>query len=981
MKKAVASLVCTFYLPAVCFLLLLASPVLGAAVQSTELRGTIADETGAVIGGAQVTLDDGQGHKQVAQSDESGRYRIAAIAPAVYTLTVAQEGFATFSQQIDLTSRRTAPLNVTLKVIITEQMQVKPDTPGISVEPDRNLSAITLTGADLEALPDDPDELLDVLRQMAGSTGSPGDATVYVDGFREGGRLPPKEAIAMIRINASPYAAEYSEHGRGRIEIITKPGTSRMHGGFRFNFLDSALNARNAASPLKPSFQSRTFNFYLSGPIIRNRWSFFFDAERREQDPNGVVNAFVIDPKTFAITPFSTAVLTPSGLTNFTIRTDYLATKRNTIGVWYRHTINDQLNQGVGGFNLPGQGSDRSSRDETFRFSLTTTATEHSVNEIRMELSKRTTEAHGNVSGPQIDVFQAFNSGGNQTLTSNTNDNLEYTDNFTYTLNKHTFRAGIRMDAVHFADINQSNFSGIFIFASDFERDSNGVPIVNSQGSRTPISAIEAYRRTLLGLPGYGPSQFSITRGDPFVGLSQWEFGSFIQDDWRVSPSLTISAGLRHEFQTHLQDKLNFAPRFSLAWAPGGKTAKGTIRAGAGVFYSRLDPGITADTTRLDGEHQLQIVIQRPDFFPNVPATFTGAEVRQATIKEKDPSLNAPYQIITSIGYERQLPWKLFGSIQYEYQRGVHLLLTRDINAPLPGIGAPQSGSRPLADQGQILQYESVGTSVRHDMLVTLRGNIGRRFSFQGNYVLATTHSTTDGSGTTPADSYNIALDYGRANYDTRHRFFMFATINLPRDFRISPFITAASGRPFNITTGFDNNGDRIFSDRPAFASANDPGAIVTPFGIFNPNPKAGDLIIPRNFGNGPSQVNLNMNFSKTIGFGPPPPSNWPGQARNQQDGQQPRPGGQRPRGAGGPGGGGRGGAGGFGGGGGGRGGDAGGADQNHKYTVTFNVNVNNILNHTNLGNFNGVLTSPLFGLSNSAAQARRIELAARFNF
>jgi len=169
---------------AACVLLLLAVS-LAYAGQQEDVRGTVTDETGAIIVGAKITLDDGHGHKQSAASDEGGHYRFAAVAPSIYTLTVSAQGFADFSQSIDLTSKRTAPLNITLKVIISEKMTVSTDAPGISVEPDRNLSGITLQGVELEALPDDPDELLDVLKQMAGTTGAPGDTSVYVDGFLE----------------------------------------------------------------------------------------------------------------------------------------------------------------------------------------------------------------------------------------------------------------------------------------------------------------------------------------------------------------------------------------------------------------------------------------------------------------------------------------------------------------------------------------------------------------------------------------------------------------------------------------------------------------------------------------------------------------------------------------------------------------------------------------------------------------------------
>src|SRR5258708_10420736 len=153
---------------AACVFLLLSWALEVFASQSQEFHGTVTDETGAIIVAAKVTLDDGQGQKQVALSDEAGRYRFAAVALARYTLTVSAQGFADFSQPIDLTERRTAPLNVTLKVVISEKMEVNTDTPGISVEPDKNLSGITLQGLDLDALPDDPDELLHVLKEIEG---------------------------------------------------------------------------------------------------------------------------------------------------------------------------------------------------------------------------------------------------------------------------------------------------------------------------------------------------------------------------------------------------------------------------------------------------------------------------------------------------------------------------------------------------------------------------------------------------------------------------------------------------------------------------------------------------------------------------------------------------------------------------------------------------------------------------------------------
>jgi hypothetical protein len=954
-------------------LLNLAGGLPRALAQSNEIRGTVTDETGAVIVAATVTLDDGNGHKQTTRTDEGGHYRFVGVQSGNYSLAVSSEGFDQFSQQVAIPSPRPEPVNITLKVSIKEQMEVRTDTSGISTEPDMNISSITLSGSDLEALPDDPDELLDTLRQMAGTTGAPNDTSLYVDGFLEGGRLPPKEAIQMIRINNNPFSAEYQEHGVGRIEIITKPGASQFHGGFRFNFDDSALNARNPFQPVKIPSQVRAYNAFFTGPVIKNRWGFFFNFERRDSDNNAIVSATILDPATLQPVPFATTILTPARLMSFDVRSDVLLSKLHSLRLWFRRTTNDLANQGVGGFSLPEQGATSRSIDDTFRIAFTTMASEHLVNEARMELSQRGTTAHANSSAPAISVLQAFTSGGNQgqVFSDNTNRNLQFTDDVTYTLNRHTIKFGTRVVSAQLLNRNESNFGGTFTFGTDVERDSNGSPILDAHGQPIPIPAIDAYRNTLMGLPGYRPSQFSIQLGDPFVGFSQWNFSWYAMDDWKLSPRLTLSGGLREELQTHLQDKINLAPRMSIAWAPD-KNRKSTIRAGAGIFYAGLSSGITADAIRLDGQHQESIVIPRPDFFPNIPASFAGIDPRFTTIRIKAPDLNDPYSIISSVEYDRALPKNLVASIGYSYQKGVHLLRTRDLNAPIPG-----SGVLPFPGQGPILDYESTGESVRQDLRLSVRANLGRRLNLFGNYILASTHANTDGAGTAPANSYDLSTEWGRASFDQRHHVFVGGTIALPRGFRISPLIQIASGRPFNITTGRDNNLDSIFTDRPAFATISEPGAVITPFGIFNPNPLPGDQIIPRNFGNGPGMVLASLNFSKTFGFGPAPQRTGL-QVQNPGGGN----GGGRMRGAGGGGGGRGGGGGGFlGAGPGGFGGGPTSASDAHRYTVTFNVNFTNILNHTNLGPYNGVLTSPLFGLASSALQPRRIELAMRFNF
>jgi hypothetical protein len=1015
MKKTIAISLSSLLLIASLFGLV--GPGAAYAQGLIELRGTVIDETNAYISAAPLTLDDGQGKKYTAVADDHGRYRFT-VKPGVYTLTVEVEGFAKFTQQIDLTTKPSGAFDVKLKVMLAENVDVKDNSAAVSTEPDKNLSAITLTEKDLEALPDDPDELLQTLKQMAGAAGGGDDASVYVGGFRERGQLPPKEAILRISINQNPYSAEFSERGDARIEIITKPGADTYHGGFNFSFNDESLNARDAFATFRAPYQYRRYGGYFSGPIIHNRWGFFFDMQRNETDGNDYVNAIVLDPVTFLPTPFTATVLTPTRSTNFSIRSDYLVTKQHSIGVQFRHSESESHRGGGGAFTLPERGSNSTSSESTMRFSLTTIASEHAVNEMRLQLSRRESMSRALSTNVAINVLDAFNGGGSQSFSDNSNKNLDFANNVTYTHKTHTFKTGFRAEAVQPNNLNRSNFGGTFTFGQDFERDAAGKVLFGADGAPIPISPIELYSRVVRGVPGYHPSQFSINRGDPFIGFSQWEYGWFAQDDWRVSQRLSLSYGVRHEFQTHLQDRLNFAPRFSIAWNPD-KARKTTIRGGGGIFYTHLDSSITSETIRLDGGHQQQFVVPQPNFFENIPPGLeNGTTPRLPTTRQKAPGLNDPYTILTGVSYERPLPLKMVGSVGYTWIRGVHLLRSRNINAPTAfDNGLPIV---PFPSEGPILEYESIGLSSRHEMRINVRTGFSQKLTLFANYTLASAHSNTDGANSNPANPYDLSTEWGRAGGDIRHNFFVGGSITAPWGLRFNPFITASSGRPFNITTGRDNNRDNQYTDRPSFANPGDPGAIVTRFGTFNPDPLPGEQIIPRNFGQGPGSVSANVSVSKTFGFGPPPNNFGMSASRgNQQPGDTNQQG-QNPRGARGATGtqnrgGGNQGRGGAGGGGAARGGGGGGTfvgggggnvmmmggggDVRHKYNLTISVNAMDVFNHVNLSGYNGVLTSSFFGRANSTAGtrggfgggpgggfgggagSRRMDLSLRFNF
>jgi len=986
---------------------LFCSLTLAAQQQSLgTLRGTVADQLGGVIVGATVTVTDASGVARDATTDEQGRYAVSGLAPGRYTMRVAAPGFADYENaEVDVAAGRTEPLNISMSVAIEQETVTITAEPPVSTEPESNAGAVVLRGADLDALPDDPDDLTDALQALAGpSSGPNGTADIFIDGF-SGGRLPPKSSIREIRINQNPFSAEYDRLGFGRVEIFTKPGTNRFRGEASFNFNDSALNSRNPFAPSRAPFQLRRYGGNLSGPIVAKKASFFFDVERRETNENQIVDAVIVDPS-FNITPFNQTIVAPQRRTTFSPRLDYQLNATNTLVARYSFERASLINEGIGNLSLPSRAFSTTSTQQTLQVTETAVINQKVINETRFQYLRRRVTNRGDQSQPTINVLEAFTGGGSQVgLSLNSQDRYELSNFTSWTVGRHSLKAGGRIRAVRITDVSPQNFAGTFTFAGGLgpQLDANNQVVIDpatGQPVTVQLTSIERYRRTLLfqsqGLSaaqvralGGGATQFSIAGGDPQAGVTQVDFGPFIQDDWRMRPNLTVSLGLRYETQTNIHESTDFAPRVAFAWAPGaggGQQSKTVVRGGFGIFYDRFSENLTLQSNRFNGTNQQQFVITNLttngqsvlDLFPNVPTVqqLTAFSIPQ-TVRRVAPDIRAPYTMQTALSIERQLPYRMTLSVNYIAARTLHVLRSRNINAPVPGTGV-----RPFGDIGNIYEFESTGRFNQNQLIVSLNSRFSRKLTLFANYTWNHARGDTDGANTFPANQYDLTGEYGRAAQDIRHRLFLGGTINaLPWGIRLNPFVVANSGRPFNITIGRDTNGDTLFTERPAFATdLTRPSVVITRFGAFDTNPLPGATIIPRNFGTGPAFFTVNMRVSKTWNFGEEVSSGG---------------------GAGGGGGGGRGGGGGGGGGGrGGRGGGMGGGgglgggdttQTSRRYGLTFSVNVQNILNSTNEGQPIGNLSSSLFSLSRASAGGfgggtqiagnRRVELQVRFSF
>lgn len=937
-------------------LLLVCSSVI-VAQRATSLRGQVSDQVGAVIVGATVTLTDANGKKASTQTDNNGAYRFDNVANGVYRLSAQQKGFASETVADLQLSTGVNTHNFQMSVAIQEQRVTVDDMRNVSVDPNSNKTAQVLSGKDLNALSDDPNELAAQLDALAGPAAGPNGTQVFVDGFTASNGLPDKQTISQIVINQNPFSAEFERIGFGTIQVFTKPGTGKFHGGTAFTFSDAAFNSRNPYALNKPPYQRRALEGNLSGPITK-RSSFFFNGVRRDIEDTAVIAATTLDA---SLNPqkVNLAVVTPKSFWNLGPRFDFAVNPNNTLSVRYNFNAQNLDKQGVGGFALPSRAYDYSDRLHILQAVDMAILNPRTVNEFGFQYIWYYIKQQQADASPGLIVNDAFSGGGAQIGGySFKRHEGELRDYLSITTRAHTIKFGGRLRWAHIADIAPNNFGGTFVFSS-----------------------LDRYRQTLLRAST--PSQLIIASGDPFAEVKQWDVGPFFQDDWKMRQDFTLSFGLRYQYQTQLNSKFMFAPRLSFAWTPWMNPKgppKTVIRGGAGMFYDLVRTSVTLQTNRYDGQTEQQYIVTDPQLlalYPNIPPPAALAALGQPqTIWRKVPDLTQPYYIQSSLSIEHSLPRNTTMSISYLDTRGFHQLRSRNMNAP-----APVTGIRPFGNGFNIYDYETTGWYRQHLLMLNVQSRFNRKINFNANYTLGKADGDTDGAGSFPANSYDLQSEFGRSSFDVRHRFTLTGSFETKWGIGLFPLVIAQSGAPFNIITGLDTNADTIFLDRPALATDLTRTSVrQTPFGNFDLLPLPGAQIIPRNYGQGPSYFSVNLRMAKTFGFGSvaaaparaqaptaagkgtPSPGTNGGKTTASQPGRAAASAPARP--------------------------------EDRPYRLTISLFVANVLNHTNAGTPIGNLSSPLFGTSNSlsglgqftfgasSAQSNRsVSLRAQFQF
>jgi hypothetical protein len=907
-----------------------------------------------MVPGARVVLSQAEHPTAETVSKSDGSYRFGDVPEGTYSVTASVKQLSLPDPLPLQIGKADVKLDLVLRVVIkTEEISVNDasDRPGVSLESASNAGAISIKGEDLKSLADNPEDLQADLQALAGPAAGPSGGSIYIDGFSNG-QVPPKESIREVRINQNPFSPEFEKLGLGRVEIFTKPGAAKFNGSVGFNFANDFWNARNPYAAQKAPLLLIESENTVGGPLGKKA-SFTIDVERHSVDNGSVVNAVILDPSTLQAQQYTSVPKSIQRRLLVTPRVDIQLTENNTLTLRYNFVGSNVRNFGIGQFDLPSRSYKLENRFDTAQIGDSYVAGAW-INELRYQFYRWNRSTLPDQNAPTIQVLGAFTAGGTQVgQSSDTQTNHELQDYVSLLHGAHTWRFGVRLRQGIDNSVARASFNGLYTFSS-----------------------LDAYRITLEGLRsnlsgaairalGGGASQLSLTTGIPALHVSQFDAAGFVGDSWRVRPNVLLDLGLRYENQTNIKDNANFSPRIGIAWSPRQHASHSTVvRAGFGIFYDRFALSDVATARRYNGVNQQQYVVMNPDFYPAIPTAAALATAGAAQqIQQQSSRLSAPYLIQSAFTLEQQVTKAATVAVSYTNSRGVHVLRSTDINAPLPG-----SNIYPYGSPWPVYLMTSSGIYKQNQLIVSTSIKPVSSVSLYSYYVFNRAMSNSDGLTTFPANPYNYAGEYGPAATDIRHRALLGGSLQTRWRIRLSPYLMVQSGSPFDITTGRDLYGTALFNARPSLSQSLGPGIIATPYGFLDPDPEAGQPILGRNAGRGPGSFTFNLRISKTFGFGAVKGSEKAAEGAPKIDAtKMSAPGGLR--------------------------GLFGSSPSEHRYSMIIGLSARNITNHNNPGPIIGTITSPLFGRANQiaggpnaegfseSASNRRLELQLRFTF
>lgn len=865
----------------------------GAASRARAIV-TVVDQSGAVVPDATVTLvgvEDATKASTISpvKSSDKGIATIENLTPGRYSIQAEFPGFELgLLKDIRLRSGDNKHVVVLPIKKVETEVTVGRDAQAVAADP-RARFGTALTREQIEGLSDDPAEMQQQLQDMAGP-----NAILRVDSF-EGAQLPPKSQIKSIHITRDAFAAENHSAGQLFIDIITQPGIGALRGGGNIRLRDGSMSAKSPFATRKGPENTQQYFGNLGGSVMKNKASFSVGINGSTQyvTPNAFTYISGYGPYSEPL-----PIRQPSDNIGFSGLFDYALTKDQTLRVSVNHSTNSQDNLGVGGNESIERAYSNDGSFTSVRIQEAGPLGRRFFTNTRLMIGRTSNDNRSEVESVTYRVTDARTTGGAQVRGGRRGTTFNLQSDLDYVRGIQSVRTGISLDGGSYFSDDESNYLGTYLFASPASFEAG-----------TPLN----YTRRL---------------GDSAIEYTNVQAGIYIQDDIRIRKNLTLSPGLRYEVQTHLSDYNNFGPRFGVSWAPF-KSGHTSFRGSFGMFYDWLGANTYEQSLRVNGFRQRELNIANPSF-PD-PGTAGAISTTNRYLLSDDLPMARNTRV--SAGVDQTFSPRVRGGFTYAHTTGQDLMRGENLNFPINGVRPDPlfvNIIRVVADAAS--RQDNLNAFAQFSLTPPSPNLIGpttgprwnwKRTSFNVNYSTGRLENNTDGPYSLPA-SGSPAGEWGHVPGEIRkHRFNIGINSQALKNLNANINLNASTGTPYNITTGYDDNGDLVFNDRPVGVGRNSQWT--------------------------PGQWTVNGNFNYTIAIGKKVVQNPGGiTGITMRNGEiSVMTGGAAPP----------------------------------RYRLGISANIINLTNHANYINYSGTMTSPFFLQAQGFQNMRKVDISLNFSF
>lgn len=813
-----------------------------AQIGVSGVSGVVTDSTGAVIGGATVTVTNiGTGNVKEISSDESGQFIVKDLLPARYFVKISADGFNSLMvNDLELRVGEISTLIIKLKpasekevieVRASDVQRVSPTTQVQSFINEDLLATLPLNGRnfiDLALLlPGNRTQaLFDPTKQNTTEIASVGqsgrDGNITVDGADNnenfvGGILQnfPQDAIREFQIVTTQASAEVGRTGSSFVNIVTKSGTNEFHGSGSFFFRNDNLSAlpatldRSIVSALgRPPFDREQYAATLGGPIKRDRAWFFNAFEVRDQDA-----IMLVGQRDQVLRQVRNAFL-PVPLRDYLYlgRVDWQVTNKDRMA--FRYSLQRDNLVGVTG-SIAANRSPSSSyvqkfvdHYDAFVYNYTHAFSTNLLNDFTFQQNHFDNNGPASIAQPNF-VFPSILEGGGVFLPQTTFQNTtQLRNNVSTIIGNHDLKFGGEFQRIGIGgDLEFLKFGAVFL-AEDFaslDRNRDGA-----------INDLDI------------PVRFSF-RGitnNKTVNYDDKYFGFYIQDNWKIRPNFVLNLGVRYEIDTQTTDKdffkninpaaraflspkgrdldkNNIGPRIGFSWDPF-KDGRTSIHGSYGIYYSRVLFQILDNERRFDGKN---LVVDNRDGSeldddgrfvkgtPTINNPFTGPSFPgDFGIFILDNDFGNPMVQQFNFGIRREIVRDLIVSIDGTHTFGTDIPIARDLGVIVNPI---------VNSETSLTNIEPSGKNWYDAMFINVEKRANKTFGFIASYTFSKALNYNNDElapgSFFPENSDNLRAEKGHSGNDLRHVFSFAGNVNLPLGFNLSPIFTTTSKQPFDI--------------------------------------------------------------------------------------------------------------------------------------------------------------------------------------